>query len=218
MNKIIIYSKTYGTKEVLIDDKYHDFLNRFMWHLEESGNNFYAVTNFGPMNKRFSLRIHNLLFPNTKIVDHKNSNGLDNRENNLRPTNQNLNNKNKLKRLISTSLYKGVVKKGKMWYSSIGVNNKRIFLGSFSNELAAATCYNIYSRLYHGEFSRTNDIKELINWEDFKQKNSSKYKYVSWDKTRNNWALNIKQKIRKRFNSEEEAYEAYLKWSKNGVL
>jgi hypothetical protein len=44
------------------------------------------------------------------------------------------------------------------WQAKIGVNNKRIHLGSYHTEEEAASAYNEGAKKYHGEFASLNEV------------------------------------------------------------
>jgi hypothetical protein len=100
-----------------------------------------------------------IAIPPGMFCDHINHNGLDNRKANLRPAThtQNVWNRRKFKP-HSRSKYKGVDKANDMkrWRARIRVNGKRIYLGSFKTELAAAKAYDQAARKYHGDFAAVN--------------------------------------------------------------
>lgn len=58
----------------------------------------------------------------------------------------------------SRSRYKGVdwAKDMKRWRVRILVNGKRIYLGSFDDEIEAAKAYDIAAKEYHGEYASLN--------------------------------------------------------------
>jgi hypothetical protein len=105
--------------------------------------------------------MHNLVIniPDGMFCDHINRNGLDNRKANLRPAThtQNIWHRRKFKP-YSRSKYKGVdfAKDMKRWRARIRVNGKRIYLGSFKNELEAAKAYDHAAKKYHGQFASLN--------------------------------------------------------------
>jgi hypothetical protein len=90
-------------------------------------------------------------------VDHINGNTLDNRKENLRLCTHSENIKNQKLRSNNKSGYKGVYfcKNNQKWRSSIRVNGKKFYLGSFNNPEEAYASYCDASKKYHGEFGRT---------------------------------------------------------------
>ncbi|MFW0989056.1 HNH endonuclease [Cronobacter sakazakii] len=93
-------------------------------------------------------------------IDHINCNKKDNRINNLRvvTTAENLRNRGMQKR--NTSGVKGVNrKKGRRgWEVRIGVNHRRLFLGTFDDiELAELVAKEARAK-YHGEFANDGDV------------------------------------------------------------
>ena len=73
------------------------------------------------------------------LVDHKNKNKLDNRWNNLRAANKQLNGLNRDPSYLNTSGYVGVSynKRQKKWKSYVHLHGRQISLGSFSCPTAA---------------------------------------------------------------------------------
>jgi hypothetical protein len=99
--------------------------------------------------------------PTGCFCDHINHNGLDNRKANLRVAQhkQNVWHRRKFQR-PSRSRYKGVdfrpANSGKCWRARIRINGKRLYLGSFDNELDAAKAYDEAAKKYHGQFAGLN--------------------------------------------------------------
>lgn len=97
-----------------------------------------------------------------RLVDHRNGDQLDNRRENLRFATQTLNTRNAAKHLRngkSSSQYKGVSwnTKRRKWYVFIRVEDgKKLYLGSFKDEIAAALTYDDAARKHHGEFACVN--------------------------------------------------------------
>jgi len=107
---------------------------------------------------------------NTKtLVDHKDGDGLNNQEFNLRKANHCQNAWNR-KAIRSASKYKGVslmtsrYKNNvyQYWLVRITVNGRRITLGSHPNtkqgERKCARLYNIGAKKHHGEFAKLNKL------------------------------------------------------------
>lgn len=97
--------------------------------------------------------------PKYLVCDHLNGNGLDNRKANLRPAtvSQNLCNRPKTK-AKTRSIYKGLEwsKTQRKFKARIQINHRKIYLGSFDNELDAARAYDTAARKYHKEFAALN--------------------------------------------------------------
>ncbi len=171
---IVINSPKYGRKELLFDEEDFTLVIQHNWHLKpERNGNFYAHTNFWRDGKRTGGSIHRHLCPEWKMIDHINGNGLDNRRCNLRESSYKENCKNKKKRNSTTSSkYKGIswITRNKRWMAGIMVNYKKIHLGYWKDELAAATAYNIAARKYHGASAFLNDIVEVENYLELKGK------------------------------------------------
>ena len=100
-------------------------------------------------------------------IDHINGNKKDNRLCNLREAtrSQNKANEPKRKRKGCSSKYKGVnfIKASKRWRASGVINMKFISLGTFANEIDAATAYNRFAMETFGEFALVNNIEKANN-------------------------------------------------------
>jgi len=112
------------------------------------------------------------------------------------------------------------------WRCIITIDSVVTALGTFSNENAAANCYNYYAKQYYGEFARLNNVTYIPKEEWMKYtsayKKTSMYKGVSkvgkniwlaqiWDGTKNIQIGRYKSEIK-----AAEAYEEYrIKLGKN---
>ncbi len=98
------------------------------------------------------------------MYDHRNRDWKDNRKENLRLADKQLNSFNRTKRTNCSSQYKGVSwnKNTDKWLVQIFVNKKRITLGMFpkENEKEAALSYNNAASKYYGEYAALNVITE----------------------------------------------------------
>ena len=86
------------------------------------------------------------------FVDHKNRIKADNRLDNLRPANYQLNAANRAY-IGGNSGVKGVYKRGDKFETGIKVNQKRIYLGRFNTLEEAAEAYKQASIEHFGEFA-----------------------------------------------------------------
>jgi len=150
-------------KFAVVDPEDYKRLSRYKWYAQKSVHTWYAVRSLtnGKKEPRRNAYMHHLVIdvPDGMRCDHINHNGLDNREANLRPAtpHQNVWNRRKFKR-PSRSKYKGVdwAKDMKRWRARIRFKGKRIYLGSFENEIDAAKAYDEAAKKYHGQYAATN--------------------------------------------------------------
>jgi hypothetical protein len=148
-------------KWTILDPKDYCRFARFKWCLSGNKNKCYAARGqiIGPDNIKI-VYLHRLIIsvPEGFLVDHINGDSLDNRRANLRPATRSQNQCNKRKRKNTSSQFKGVCfhKQNRKWTAYFDVAGKRIYLGSFDSEIAAAKVYDEAAKKYHGEFARLN--------------------------------------------------------------
>lgn len=142
----------------LVDDWNYDRLMQHKWHPMKGQKTWYATRR---ENGKHIYMHREILNPPKGIeTDHRNGNGLDNQENNLRIATHSQNIMNSVHKLGKTG-YRGI------WYNpnqtgkkyiraAIRVNNITINLGNFKTEIDAAKAYDSAALLYFGEFARTN--------------------------------------------------------------
>ena len=147
-------------KVAIVDASDYDALMKFKWCARKNrgANVFYAMAYLGKDEGRKSYYMHSLLLdrPKGMEIDHINGNGLDNRRSNLRICTRSENEMNRGKNKNNTSGYKGVCwnKNDKRWYVKIGLNNKQINLGRFSDKLEAYKAYVSACKKYHGKYAK----------------------------------------------------------------
>ncbi|UUV25924.1 MULTISPECIES: HNH endonuclease [Lysinibacillus] len=159
-------------------------------------------------------------------IDHINGDKLDNRRENLRICSHQENMRNKkphrmYKNKPTTSKYKGVVwdKVRKLWIVKITDGEKYSNKGGYTNEIAAANCYNYYAEKMFGEFSQLNDcpLMDVEEWESYisRRKTTSAYRGVSFFNGKwlaQVWDNNSKRNVNMgTYDCENEAAIAYNK-------
>ena len=104
--------------------------------------------------------LHNGDYP-AKLLDHANGNRSDNRIENLRIATACENSTNRASAISSTSTHLGVHFRMDcgLWRAQISKSGKRIHLGLFDSEIAAARAYNEAAIRLHGQFARLNQIE-----------------------------------------------------------
>jgi hypothetical protein len=98
------------------------------------------------------------------LVDHINTDSLDNRRANLRLATPSQNSCNSRRDKSNTySRYRGVSfsKRKQKWFAAIRANGKKMWLGYFETEIDAAKVYDDAAKKYHKEFAMLN-FKEDI--------------------------------------------------------
>ena len=142
----------------LVDDDDYERLSQYKWRL----SNGYAIRHKPIGNgkyKTLAMQRDVMGCPVNYQIDHKNCDRLDNRKENLRMANQAENSANARRIKETRSGYKGVSFHRGVWDARIGVNYKRIHLGSFHTPEEAAMAYNNAAMRFFGEFARLNQIK-----------------------------------------------------------
>jgi hypothetical protein len=219
----------------LVDDEDYEELNRYNW-IELGGYAVRSLPNPVSGRRQTKMSMHRyimgLKYGDPTRVDHKNTDGLDNRRENLRICSQALNARNRAINKNNTSGFKGVswLNKRKKWVAVIRLNNKSKHLGSFSTPEEAHAAYCKAADILHGEFANYGTVtKERVTSNEFSSErppfdsrnsrlrsdNKSGLKGVRWHSRDLTWTaqitMNGKQKHLGTFDSAESAHAAYLK-------
>lgn len=140
------------------------------------------------------------------VVDHIDNDKLNNKLENLQIiTSRENNSKDKIG---CTSNYTGVyVTRSGMFASKIGIGIDVHYLGSYKSEEEASEAYKKSLEDYN------NGCFEARKYSEYKP--SSKYKYISWNKARSKWKVNVYITKEKTiyggyFNCEEEAHSKVI--------
>lgn len=145
-------------KYALVDDEDYNLLNRFNWYTQKRKNGLcYAVRNYQIVTgvKRVQLRMHRMIIdcPKNKVIDHKDTDGLNNQKSNLRFVNRSVNAMNARISSLNTSGYTGInySKRNKKWVVRIGVNLKRIYIGNYKDKEEAIKARDNAKKKYYKE-------------------------------------------------------------------
>lgn len=150
-------------KETIVDDQDYDYLMQWKWRYLSARTVGYAVRTQRESDGETVKMMHYVIAERmglkiTSTCDHKDRNGLNNRQENLRPATISQNNANR--RSTSKSGYRGVYwyPKHDKWVSQIRVEGKMHALGYFTDKVEAAKAYNKAAKKHFGEFARLNPI------------------------------------------------------------
>ncbi|WP_144028225.1 HNH endonuclease [Paenibacillus ferrarius] len=223
--KIIVVD---GNDVLVDDDDYLFLINCFNLRME----GVYVQCTPKKQYKKMGLRANSLqkllVLPEKLgrniVVDHIDGNESNNQKSNLRICThpENMKNRKKNKTYANrkpTSKYKGVYwyKANQCWLARLNVDNKNVTVGCFSNEIAAASAYNLYAKKYHGEFAKLNDLEKLeMSENEFEIHRMAKNKssqYIGVCFVDDRWVAQICHKGKNMriggFHTEIEAAEAY---------
>jgi hypothetical protein len=153
-------------KFALVSDHRFDYLNQFEWQATFDGYNWYAQRTEGEKTIKMHREIMGVTDPFI-FIDHRDNNGLNNQDENLRECTNAENQRKRGKAYNNKSGYKGVSfdKKKYRYRAQIRHGGDPVFLGHFENPKDAALAYNEAAKKYHGEFAYLNPVnfqEELV--------------------------------------------------------
>lgn len=144
-----------------VDDSKFNYLNQFEWSAYKDGSTFYAKRHVMRQRKRTTISMHREIMDAkwNEIIDHKDGDGLNCQEHNLRRATRSQNGANRNPSKTGASKYLGVsVTKENNWKARIRKDKKQITIGIFTDEIEAARAYNDKAIELHGEFAKINKI------------------------------------------------------------
>lgn len=113
------------SRGIIVDPEDEYLLHKYLWNTSIAG---YATTNID----RKTVRLHRMIMPDVRLIDHKNLNRLDNRKDNLRDADKSTNGHNRGNQINNTSGAKGIHLVGSMWRARIKLGGKYIQVGMFT--------------------------------------------------------------------------------------
>ena len=166
MKKLLIESKAHGRHTILYDACDADKVEPWTWHIMKGHSTYYARRQT-PRPNRKQIAMHRELTecPKGMMVDHRNGNGLDNRQENLRVCTMSQNMMNRGKTSQNSTGYKGVYKTGDSklnpYSAKIQKNGKVYCLGHYKTAEEAHEARLRKEKELFGEFSQrsTEDKK-----------------------------------------------------------
>ncbi len=150
---------------------WYEWLNQWKWRTAKSINTCYAIRSKQINGKKKMIFMHSVILKpksDNSLVDHKDRDGLNNLEHNLRECThtQNMQNRSIQKnnksgfhgvhKKVSESIHKGVSYKYESWAFAIRVNGITIRTSGFKDKISAAKAYDELAKKYFGEFANLN--------------------------------------------------------------
>ncbi len=148
---------TYKNEKILISPHHYNSLINYRINIHKGYPNIIIKNKTYRLSRYIMINLLNINVPKDHVVDHINSNKLDNRDENLRILSFSDNSKNRLKSNCS-SVYYGVSKKSNKWVACIK-NKKHYLRAEYTNELHAAYQYNIWLSRYNIKAYKPNIIQ-----------------------------------------------------------
>ena len=150
-------------KFALVDNEDFDRLNQYKWQYNKKDDCAQRGVGISGSRRTKTLRMAPEVLQTTKMVDHKDGNGLNNQKFNLRECTTTQNGYNRKKQKGASSIYKGVSfdsysKKwrAELWTRDIFNKRIRVTIGFFLNEKEAALAYDKAARYHFEEFAALN--------------------------------------------------------------
>lgn len=207
----------------MVDDENFDWLNQWCWCVQIGKNNIYAIRNNSIDGEQKTISMHRQIMgvtDNCVDVDHRDGNGLNNQEDNLRACTRSQNLMNRKGARNSSSRFKCVYwnNTSVRWVAHITINGSPKCLGRYRNEEDAARRANQAFREYHGKFARYNDVSPMFPDCNQKKKcKTSEHRGVYFNKKRGLWVATISKNGRSKylgsFTDEAEAAKKYIEAS-----
>jgi len=147
-----------------VDAQDYERLSQYKWaaHFNQRSNIIYAARSSyyyeNGRRRRRTILMHREIMnpPEGMVIDHINSNGLNNRRCNMRTCTQAQNIQNCRPRTDGKSRFIGVFPHQDKWKATIACNGERFYLGTFDDEVEAARARDRKAVELFGKFARLN--------------------------------------------------------------
>lgn len=151
-------------KVALVSDHRYEWAMQWKWHAFFNGWKWYAVRKEGTLFRK-SFYMHRELMGITDPaveVDHRDNDGLNNTDENLRVCTSSQNKFNRGKQSNNHSGYKGVswIGSKKKYRARIMIQGKDHLVGYFDDAITAARAYDRAAKQYHGDYAYLNFPEE----------------------------------------------------------
>lgn len=160
MRAIPLHGRNAAGRVALVDDEDFGLVSQYRWYPrkpKKASRMTYAACNYTRDGKPGRIMMHMLItgWPMTDHIDHD---GLNNQRANLRPVTVSQNAANMRANRGASSDFKGVwwAKKERVWRAGIQYQYKKVTLGSFDSEEAAARAYDAAARRLAGSHAYLN--------------------------------------------------------------
>jgi hypothetical protein len=148
----------------LIDDQDYDRVAEFKWFKWSPYKGIWYACRTEKGRERKLILMHrfiiNVLDP-SRMIDHRDGNGLNNTRSNLRECSHLENMRNRKMHSNNKSGYRGVWRFKRWFRAGIQLNGKRISLGYFDDAIEAAKAYDAKATELFGEFASLNFPKSV---------------------------------------------------------
>jgi hypothetical protein len=154
----------------VVDAAYASEIEKYLWSARAHGKTAYASTNTALVNGvPMAISLHRFVaylagMDMSGLIDHRDRNGLDCRERNLRPATRSTNAQNRGIDRNNTSGVKGVhyeTYTGR-WRAELWVGGKHLRLGRYTTIEAAAKAVRDARLEHHGEFACLGDEEPVL--------------------------------------------------------
>lgn len=158
MSAIVFIPLTQG-KVAVIDFADFEKVRKYKWVAFKGRKTWYARCSIGPIN--YKLYLHRLIL-NARAgvqVDHRDGDGLNNTQHNLRSCSNSQNHQAlQIKHVHATSRFRGVCwdKKRLLWFAQTKHEGRHFNIGRFASEEEAARAYDAKAKELFGEFASPN--------------------------------------------------------------